>query len=131
MDMKKRLLGPLLALALMGLAPATAAAAEVNMGSNVAVQVDCETGNNRGGAAALAALVAAAVDVGGVSVCNVEVLNNSLNNLLQNADIHVLENILNNSPILNDSLNDLTVDVDVLTGITTISVLGAPILILQ
>jgi hypothetical protein len=131
MDMKKRLLGPLLALALMGLAPATAAAAEVNMGSNVAMQVDCETGNNRGGAAALAALVAAAVDVGGVSVCNVEVLNNSLNNLLQNADIHVLENILNNSPILNDSLNDLTVDVDVLTGITTISVLGAPILILQ
>jgi hypothetical protein len=131
MDMKKRLLGPLLALALMGLAPGTAAAAEVNMGSNVAMQVDCETGNNRGGAAALAALVAAAVDVGGVSVCNVEVLNNSLNNLLQNADIHVLENILNNSPILNDSLNDLTVDVDVLTGITTISVLGAPILILQ
>ncbi len=129
--MKKRLLGPLLALALMGLAPGTAAAAEVNMGSNVAMQVDCETGNNRGGAAALAALVAAAVDVGGVSVCNVEVLNNSLNNLLQNADIHVLENILNNSPILNDSLNDLTVDVDVLTGITTISVLGAPILILQ
>jgi hypothetical protein len=129
--MKKRLLGPVLAMALMGFAPATAAAAEVNMGSNVAMQADCDSGNDRGGAAALAALVAAAVAVGDVTVCNVEVLNNSLNNLLQNADIHVLENILNNSPILNDSLDDFVVDVDVLTGITTISILGGgPVLVI-
>ena len=126
--MKKRLLGAVLAMALMGLAPATAAAAEVNMGSNVAMQADCDSGNDRGGAAALAALVAAAVAVGDVTVCNVEVLNNSLNNLLQNADIHVLENILNNSPILND-LNISDITVNVLGGVTTISVLGAPVLV--
>ncbi|MEX2046494.1 MAG: hypothetical protein WEE03_04975 [Chloroflexota bacterium] len=132
--MKKHLLGPLLALALMGLAPATAAAAEVNMGSNVVTQTACEAGGNRGGAAGLAALVAAAVAVGGIDavICDVDVLNNSLNNLLQNADIHVLENILNNSPILNNlNISDITVDVDVLTGTTTISVLGAPVLVLQ
>ena len=64
-------------------------------------------GNCRvGGAAALVNVVA--------GVCNTEVLNGSLNNLLQNADVHVLENILNNSPFLNDL--DITVtDVDILT----------------
>lgn len=130
--MKKRLSGLLLAIGIMAFAPATAAAAEVNMGSNVVAQADCDQSGGRGGAAALAALVAAAVAVDDVMVCNVEVLNNSLNNLLQNADIHVLENILNNSPILNDlNISDITVDVDVLTGITTISVLGTPVLVIQ
>ena len=101
--MKKRLMGPILALALMGLAPATAAAAEANMGSNAVTQTVCEAAGNRGGAAALAALVRrpSLRDVD-VIACDVNVLNDSLNNLLQNADIHVLENILNNSPILND-----------------------------
>ncbi len=129
--MKKRLLGPILALALMGLAPATAAAAEVNMGAKAATaNANCEAGNGRGGARALATLVAAAVDAGGVNACGIDVLNNSLNNLLQNADIHVLENILNNSPILND-LNISDITVNVLGGVTTISVLGAPVLVLQ
>ena len=132
--MKKRLSGLLLALGIMAVAPATAAAAEVSMGSHSVTQTACEAGGNRGGAAALASLIGAAVAVGGVDavVCDVDVLNNSVNNLLQNADIHVLENILNNSPILNDlNISDITVDVDALTGVTTISVLGAPILVLQ
>lgn len=131
--MKKRISGLLLALGIMAFAPATAAAAEVSMGSNTVTQAECTSGNNRGGAAALAALVAAAVNAQtGPVLCEVNVLNNSLNNLLQNADIHVLENILNNSPILNDlNISDITVDVDVLTGITTISVLGTPVLIIQ
>jgi hypothetical protein len=128
--MKKRLLGPVLAMALMGLAPATAAAAEVNMGSNTVTQAPCDAGSNRGGAAALTSLVAAAVAVGGVNVIVCDVLNNSLNNLLQNADIHVIENILNNSPILSGiTIQDITVNA--LTGVTTITVLGGPVLVLQ
>ena len=94
------------ALSIAAIAPASAATCDVD---------------NRGGAAALIALVEAQVNAG-VNVCEVDVdiLNNSLNNLLQNADIHVLENILNNSPIL----NDLTVTVeDVANGIQ-INVLG-------
>lgn len=125
----------LLAMALSAFSPAAAAAAQPTDGAAVSAATGtCTAGNGRGGAAALATLVAAAVNdtVGGVNVCAVEVLNNSLNNLLQNADIHVLENILNNSPILNDlNISDITVDVDVLTGITTISVLGAPVLVIQ
>ena len=122
----------LLALALSAFTPAAAAAAQPGDTGASLAQTTCEAGNDRGGTAALAALIAAAVDVGGVNVCDVDVLNNSLNNLLQNADIHVLENILNNSPILNDlNISDITVDVDVLTGITTISVLGAPVLVIQ
>lgn len=131
--MKKRLSGLLLALGIMAFAPATAAAAEVNMGSVAVTQTACDAAGNRGGAAALAALVAAAVaaDVD-VLACDISVLNNSLNNLLQNADIHVLENILNNSPILNDlNISDITVDVDALTGGTVINVLGGPVITLN
>jgi 1-aminocyclopropane-1-carboxylate deaminase/D-cysteine desulfhydrase-like pyridoxal-dependent ACC family enzyme len=125
--MKKRISGLLLAIGIMAFAPATAAAAEVNMGSNVRMQdTVCEAAGNRGGAAALAALVAAAVaaDVD-VIACDVNVLNNSLNNLLQNADIHVLENILNNSPIL----SDITIqDIQILEDGIQIAVLGGPII---
>jgi hypothetical protein len=128
--MKRSAAGLLLAMALSGFAPAYAAAAEVNTGGNVVTQNEICDATSRGGAAALAALVAAAVQVGSVQVCNVDVLNNSLNNLLQNADIHVLENILNHSPILND-LNISDITVNVLGGVTTISVLGAPVLVLQ
>ena len=131
--MKKRLSGLLLALGIMAFAPATAAAAEVNMGSVAVTQTACDAAGNRGGAAALAALVAAAVgaDVD-VLACDISVLNNSLNNLLQNADIHVLENILNNSPILSDlNISDITVDVDALTGGTVINVLGGPVITLN
>lgn len=110
--MRRRLLPLILgsALAIGAVAPAAAASCDVA---------------NRGGAAALVALVNANVGVG-AAVCQIDVniLNNSLNNLLQNADIHVLENILNNSPILNDSLNNLTINVeDVANGIQ-INVLG-------
>jgi hypothetical protein len=125
--MKKRISGLVLAIGIMAFAPATAAAAEVNMGSNVRMQdTVCEAAGNRGGAAALAALVAAAVaaDVD-VIACDVNVLNNSLNNLLQNADIHVLENILNNSPIL----SDITIqDIQILEDGIQIAVLGGPII---
>ena len=57
---------------------------------------------DRGGAAGLVAAVVQA------NVCDVHILNNSLNNLLRNADIDV--NVLNNSPV-------------------TISVLGGPTII--
>jgi len=131
--MKKRLSGLVLALGIMAVTPATAAAAEVSMGSHAVTQTACDAAGNRGGAAALAALVAAAVaaDVD-VLACDISVLNNSLNNLLQNADIHVLEDILNNSPILNDlNISDITVDVDALTGGTVINVLGGPVITLN
>ena len=131
--MKKRLSGLVLALGMMAFAPSAAAAAEANMGSVAVTQTACDAAGNRGGAAALAALVAAAVaaDVD-VLACDISVLNDSLNNLLQNADIHVLENILNNSPILNDlNISDITVDVDALTGGTVINVLGGPVITLN
>jgi len=129
----KRLSVPalLLAMALSAFAPATAAAAQPSeSGTSVSqAPTTCTAGNGRGGARALALLVAAAVEVRDVVVCDSDVLNNSLNNLLQNADIHVLENILNNSPILND-LNISDITVNVLTGVTTISVLGGPVLVI-
>ncbi len=115
----KRSFVPALALALtLAAAPAGAAAAQPSdPGTNLVAPSTCTAGTGRGGAAALAALVAAAVNVGNVSAC---VLNDSLNNLLQNADIHVLENILNNSPILSGftiDLENVLNDNNVLTGI--------------
>ena len=112
--MRRKLLPLVLggALSIAAIAPAAAATCTVPT-------------DNRGGAAALIALVQANVQAGvGVNVCDVSVLNNSLNNLLQNADIHVLENILNNSPILNDSLNNWDIQVVALNG-TGINILGA------
>jgi hypothetical protein len=100
--MRRKLLPLILGGALSIAAVATAAA------SHTACHVD-----NRGGAAALVALVQAQVNAG-VVVCDVNVLNNSLNNLLRNADIHVIENILNNSPFLNDWTITIT---DTLNGI--------------
>lgn len=113
--MRRKLLPLVLggALSIAAIAPAAAA-------DQCSVPTD-----NRGGAAALVALVQANVQAGvGVNVCDVQILNNSLNNLLQNADIHVLENILNNSPILNDSLNNWDIQVVALNG-TGINILGA------
>jgi hypothetical protein len=94
----------------------------VAVAAPAAAQEEC-TNVGRGGAAALVALVNANVSGVGVNACHIDidVLNNSLNNLLRNADIHVLENILNNSPIL--SGND--VDVNVIGNDIVISVLGA------
>ena len=111
--MRRKLLPLILggALSIAAVAPAAAA-------------TNCDV-DNRGGAAGLIALVQANVGVG-ANVCQVDVdiLNNSLNNLLRNADVDVLSNILNNSPILNDSLNNLTINVeDVANGIQ-INVLG-------
>jgi hypothetical protein len=84
-----------------------------------AAQTECNlpAAPQGGGAAALVSLVQAVVVANvGVAACDidVDVLNNSLNNLLQNADIHVLENILNNSPILSGF--DITVE-NVLNGV--------------
>jgi hypothetical protein len=115
-----------LALALMigafALPATTAAAAEPTVAPSAISQSTCDATSTRGGAAGLVAAVVQAA----ANVCDVRILNNSVNNLLQNADIHVLENILNNSPILNDlSITVTDINVDVLTGTTTITVLGA------
>lgn len=89
----------------------------------------CDVTNvGRGGAAALVALVNANVLANvGVVACDIDidVLNRSLNNLLRNADIHVLENILNNSPILSGFT--ITVE-DVLNGVQ-INVLSGGVVI--
>ncbi len=119
--MRRKILPFLLAgaLSIAAVAPAAAQTGQCNL----------PAAPQRGGAAALVDLVQAVVIANvGVAACDIDVLNNSLNNLLQNADIHVLENILNNSPILNDLtvLNDLTITVSGLqinvlsTGITII-----------
>ena len=81
----------------------------------------CEV--SRGGAAGLVAAVVQA------NVCEVHVLNNSLNNLLRNADIRALNNILNNSPILsgNDVIDDITIEGNQIT----VSLLGGPVLVFQ
>jgi hypothetical protein len=87
----------------------------------VGAQASCEIG--RGGAAGLVAAVVQA------NVCDVYVLNDSVNNLLRNADIHVLENILNNSPIL--SFNDVELTRVISDNNITITVLGGPVLIFE
>ena len=112
--MEKRISVPavLLAMALSAFSPAAAAAVQPSdAGTTIAARDNC----NVGGAAALVNVVA--------GLCDVVEVNDSLNNLLQNADIHVLENILNNSPILND-LSITVTDIDVLTGGIQIAVLG-------
>jgi hypothetical protein len=98
----------------------TAAAAEPAVAPAAISQTTCDATSTRGGAAGLVAAVVQAA----ANVCDVRILNNSVNNLLQNADIHVLENILNNSPILS-GITVQDINVDVLTGTTTITVLGA------
>jgi hypothetical protein len=73
----------------------------------------------RGGAAGLVALVQAVVNANvGVAACDIDIniLNDSLNNLLRNADIRALNNILNNSPILSNDAIDVTVT-EVLNGV--------------
>ena len=118
--MRRKLLSLIMGGALSIAAIAPAAAAD-----------QCETRGGRGGAAALIALVNANVSGNAITVCDVDVnvLNRSLNNLLRNADVDVLSNILNNSPILNNSLNNLTITVtNVLNGNLNginINILGA------
>lgn len=105
-----------------------AAAAEPTVAPSATMQTTCNSTSGQGGAAGLVAAVVQAA----VNACEVNILNDSVNNLLQNADIHALENILNNSPILSD--NNITVqniDVDVLTGTTTITLLGGPVVVLH
>lgn len=100
---------------LMGGALAVAAVAPA------AAQTECNlpAAPQRGGAAGLVALVQAVVNANvGVAACDIDVnvLNNSLNNLLQNANIRALNNILNNSPILSNDAIDVTVT-EVLNGV--------------
>jgi len=106
---------------------ATVAAAEPTVAPSTTAQTTCDATSTRGGAAGLVAAVVQAA----ANVCDVRILNDSVNNLLQNADIHVLQDIFNNSPIL--SYNDITVqniDVSVLTGTTTITLVGGDLLLL-
>lgn len=75
-------------------------------------------------------LVAAIVQA---QVRDINVLNisDSLNNLLQNADVAVLTNFLNDSEVLsrfNITVQDI--DVNVLTGVTTITLLGGTVITL-
>ena len=105
--MRRKLLPLILggALSIAAVAPAAAA--------------DCAT-TNRGGVAGIAALIAANVQAG-VNLCEIDILNNSLNNLLQNADIDVLNNVLNNS--LNNLLQNADINVlnvDLLSGTITV-----------
>ena len=115
--MKKRLLPFILAGALTAgfAAPVAASDHDVN---NCNIDID-QAG---GGAAALAALIAAAVDadivVGGICNVSVELLNNSLNNLLRNANINVLNDSLNNL------LRNADVDVTVIDGDVVVNVLS-------
>ena len=107
------------ALSIAAVAPAAATSHDVNT-------CDIDIPQRGGGAAALAALIAAAVEANvGVGACNisVELLNNSLNNLLQNADIDVLNNSLNNL------LRDADIDVTVIDGDVVVNVLSAPLTI--
>ena len=114
--MRRKILPFLLAGALSIAAVAPAAAAQDQCNLPAAPQ--------RGGAAALVALVQAVVNANvGVAACDIDVLNNSLNNLLQNANINALNNILNNSPIL----NDLTITVSNVANGLQINVLGGGI----
>jgi hypothetical protein len=111
--MRRRILPLILggALSIAAIAPASASTTTCNV-------------VNRGGAAALVALVQANVGVA-AAVCDVDVniLNNSLNNLLQNANIRALNNILNNSPILSN--NDIDVTVSNVLNSNNISILGS------
>ncbi len=116
--MRRKLLPFILgsALSIASLAPAAAAGHDVN---NCDIDVD----QRGGGTAALAALIAAAVDADvAVPVCNVsvELLNNSLNNLLRNADIDVLNDALNNL------LRSADIDVTVIDGDVIVDVLSGP-----
>ena len=114
-----------IAIGTFALPAATAAAAETSVAPSATTHTTCDATSTRGGAAGLVAAVVQAA----VNACDVRVLNNSVNNLLQNADIHALENILNNSPILS-GITVQDINVDVLTGTTTITLLGGGVLVL-
>lgn len=88
---------------------AVAVAAPAMAGHHTTVQ--------RGGAAGL---VAAVVQVA-VTLDDVNIANRSLNNLLRNADIDVLNNILNNSVNQNDILSNIYIEIeDVLNDNTVV-----------
>ena len=110
--MKKRLLPFVLAGALTAAFAAPAAA-----------QTSCVTDTTqRGGAAALASLISAAVNNVAVTVqaCDINVLNDSLNNLLRNANIEVLNdslnNLLRNANIEVVSIDGNVIQVNILSG---------------
>jgi hypothetical protein len=114
-----------IAIGTFALPASSAAAAETTFAPSPTTHTTCDATSSRGGAAGLVAAVVQAA----VNACDVRVLDDSVNNLLQNADIHVLENILNNSPILS-GITVQDINVDVLTGTTTITLLGGDVLVL-
>jgi hypothetical protein len=114
-----------IAVGMFAMPASSAAAAETAFAPSPTTHATCDATSTRGGAAGLVAAVVQAA----VNACDVRILDNSVNNLLQNADIHALENILNNSPILSGiTVQDITVNA--LTGVTTITLLGGPVLVL-
>jgi len=116
--MRRKILPFLLAGALSIAAVAPAAAHPVTG------QCNLPAAPQRNGAAGLVALVQALVNANvGVAACDINVLNNSLNNLLQHANINALNNILNNSPFL----NGLTITVSNVANGLQIIVLGGGI----
>jgi len=128
--MKKRLLPFVLASALSTAALSSAfvmpVAAQTTACDN---QITQTTGN---GLPALAGLIAANVEANvGVGICEVNIdvdaLNNSLNNLLQNANINVLNNALNN--LLQNADIDVNVVRDSLNNVTVTVLGGGPIIV--
>jgi hypothetical protein len=73
-----------------------------------------------------AGLVAAVVQVA-VTTDDVNIANGSLNNLLQNADIDVLNNILNNSVNNNTVLSNIDITRVVSDNVVTVNVLSSGI----
>lgn len=114
-----------IAIGMFAMPVSSAAAAETSFAPSPTTHATCDATSTKGGAAGLVAAVVQAA----ANVCDVRILNDSVNNLLQNADIHVLENILNNSPILS-GITVQDINVDVLTGTTTITLLGGDVLVL-
>jgi hypothetical protein len=111
--MRRKLL-PLILGGMLSVAAVTPAAAQDTV---------CEI--ERGGAAGLVAAVVQA------NACDIQILNDSLNNLLQNADIRVLNNILNN--------NDVDVDLQIAEdgifilndSVVSVTLLGGTVIIFQ
>lgn len=116
--MKKRLLPFVLAGALTAGIAAPAAAQDT---------CDIDQVIERQGLPGVAGLITAVVQANvGVEICHVDVdvLNNSLNNLLRNANIEVLNNALNNL------LQGADINVEVIDDSPiTVSVLGGPVII--
>lgn len=105
---------------ILGGALSIAAVAPTSAATNCVPNTDA---SNRGGAAALAGLIAVAANIqanviAGVCDIDVDILNNSLNNLNIQVLNNALNNLLRNSDIIDDVnvLNDSQIQVNLLSG---------------